>query len=200
MTNNELKRKTKAELLDHIECLEQIISDCRQGESDLRISMVNIIEKRNNALQTLDIVSYEGLDDALRRYDFVSTDDFYENLRDNEYELQDLVAGSISDEVESQIEDIDWSYHGLITEDNLQDEMERYAMDPSSLLSEALDNVCEDGKTKVADLIIQLQNDGLLTTPMEELKSILAGFASQLNDCASMMMTVLNGGDDNGAE
>tara|TARA_R100000008_G_scaffold43378_1_gene25130 strand:+ start:1396 stop:1998 length:603 start_codon:yes stop_codon:yes gene_type:complete len=200
MTNNELKRKTKAELLDHIECLEQIISDCRQGESDLRISMVNIIEKRNNALQTLDIVSYEGLDDALRRYDFVSADNFYENLRDNEYELQDLVAGSISDEVESQIEDIDWSYHGLITEDNLQDEMERYAMDPSSLLSEALDNVCEDGKTKVADLIIQLQNDGLLTTPMEELKSILAGFASQLNDCASMMMTVLNGGDDNGAE
>lgn len=200
MTSNELKRKTKAELLEHIEWLEERMSEWREKESNQRISMVNIIEKRNNALQTLDIVSYEGLDDALRRYDFVSTDDFYENLRDNEYELQDLVAGSISDEVESQIEDIDWSYHGLITEDNLQDEMERYAMDPSSLLSEALDNVCEDGKTKVADLIIQLQNDGLLTTPMEELKSILAGFASQLNDCASMMMTVLNGGDDNGAE
>ena len=200
MTSNELKRKTKAELLEHIEWLEERMSEWREKESNQRISMVNIIEKRNNALQTLDIVSYEGLDDALRRYDFVSADNFYENLRDNEYELQDLVAGSISDEVESQIEDIDWSYHGLITEDNLQDEMERYAMDPSSLLSEALDNVCEDGKTKVADLIIQLQNDGLLTTPMEELKSILAGFASQLNDCASMMMTVLNGGDDNGAE
>ena len=200
MTSNELKRKTKAELLEHIEWLEERMSEWREKESNQRISMVNIIEKRNNALQTLDIVSYEGLDDALRRYDFVSADNFYENLRDNEYELQDLVAGSISDEVESQIEDIDWSYHGLITEDNLQDEMERYAMDPSSLLSEALDNVCEDGKTKVADLIIQLQSDGLLTTPMEELKSILAGFASQLNDCASMMMTVLNGGDDNGAE
>tara|TARA_R100000808_G_C2153779_1_gene164328 strand:- start:4394 stop:4996 length:603 start_codon:yes stop_codon:yes gene_type:complete len=200
MTSNELKRKTKAELLEHIEWLEERMTEWREKESSLRISMGNEEEKRNNALQTLDIVSYEGLDSALQQYDFISVHDFEENLREHEYELQDLVAGSISDEVESQIEDIDWSYHGLITEDNLQDEMERYSMDPSSLLSEALDNVCEDGKTKVADLIIQLQNDGLLTTPMEELKSILAGFASQLNDCASMMMTVLNGGDDNGAE